>query len=664
MRIERIKIENFRQWQTLDLDMSDERADVTVFVGSNGAGKTNLLNSIIWCLYNHEDYYSRDMEASPLVNQESLDAAEDGDTLVCSVTLQLALSGGRWAEVTRAQEFVKSGREGTRASAEFKVLRHDPAKGVVVDANPEHWIEKNVPRRLEPYFLFDGERLDNFFRHAEAQKVSDAVLQIAQIDLLGRLVAHLEKVSAKLYSSAARVNGGGDAEIKGNLLDQYRERLEAKQKDVKQLRVAIEAHDSEARRLEAKVGNITAVAADVRRRQELETQFSQVEDHVAESWDELYKWSISAAPGILAYPALHQLRTTIDDARSQRRLPPPVAPDILEELLSKQECVCGESLADGSSARSRIEALLSEYAHIGQLGDLLLGLEGGVRETLATVLAAAPTAESVMKRIDDWENRATTIGTDLELLNSRLSGHEDSQVQQLEVELSRARRELEKARMEVAREEIRAEEFREKIANVEKELAELAKRNERLAGAMREAEFSKACLDAARGLYASLTTAVREKVESTLERNFMEMIWKEGFIQSVTINESYGVSVRNTRGYEILPDLAAGERECLALAFSLALSEVSGYELPMVIDTPMGKLNPDVQEFVAGVLSRSTAARETPEGLEPAHQLVLLMTETEYNPNVAAVLAGRNPAVYRICFDTQRCVSSLEEVKS
>ncbi|NTU70973.1 MAG: AAA family ATPase [Coriobacteriia bacterium] len=660
MRIQRIKIENFRQWQSLDLDLGDERSDVTIVVGSNGAGKTNLLNSIIWCLYGREDYYSRDMDACPLVSQASLDSADEGALLVCSVTVELGFANGGWAEITRAQEFVKSGKTAQRHQAELKVLTRKSAdKGCVSEANPEHWIERTVPARLEPYFLFDGERLDNFFKNAEAQKVEDAVLQIAQIDLLRRLIDHLEKVSSKLYSKAARAGGGGDAEIQASRLDDTRARLEKKIEEIAQYRAAISTHDDVVRMLESKVGDIAAVAQDVRKRQELQSQFNQIGASVEESWAELHKWSGKSAPGILAFEALQGLRSTIDAARAERRLPPPVAPDILEELLGKFECVCGNPLTKGSDGRKRIEELLAEYEHIGQLGDVLLSLEPGMRAVLAGTSASPQTAESIMKRIDDWETRAQNVGQELEVLNGRLAGNEDSQVQQIEQELRRARTELERARLELAKAEIRAEEFRETISEIEKDLGRLKSQDAKLAGLIKEAQFAKRCLAVARGTYDELTTEVRMKVAKSLDENFRSMIWTKDLVESVTINENYGVSVTNSRGFEILPVLSAGQRECLALAFSLALSEVSGYEFPMVIDTPMGRLNRDVQTFVAQVFAETTKAAD---GHGP-HQLMMLMTDTEYTKDVARVFATRNPTVFKINFDSKQTVSTLEGVR-
>ena len=58
----------------------------------------------------------------------------------------------------------------------------------------------------------------------------------------------------------------------------------------------------------------------------------------------------------------------------------------------------------------------------------------------------------------------------------------------------------------------------------------------------------------------------------------------------------------------------------LALAFTLALNSLSGFELPIVIDTPMGDLDEDIQMNIAGFLPSYSKEK----------QVVLLVKSKEY----------------------------------
>ena len=660
MRIERLKISGFRQYRSIELDLSDERSDMVILVGKNGTGKTNLLNALIWCLYGQEEYYSKQMESSPLVNQGALDDASEGDLVICEVTVDLRFADGVEARICRRGEFTKSGKWAkSLGKPELSVsVLEDVSKGMRTVGNPQHWIERWVPSRLEPYFLFDGERLDEFFKDAEAKQIENAVLQIAQIDLLGRLVKHLETVSSELYSRAAKESGGVEMGVLSQQLDVAREALAGAEASLSEKESALQEHDDAVRRFEAKFGDIREVHGEIQKRKSKESELANINSELQAAWKSLYEWSCSISPAAFAGEALSGLATAVDDARTERRLPPPVDPEILRRLLDQESCVCGSALGKGSEGRAAIEGLLDEYTRVGIIGEELLTVETDTRDLLGTLRAGGDTADAIMKRIGDWEHRYQTVYEEIEYLNARLAKHEDANVALIQSQLEKAKQARALEQRDVARLELQCEDFRRRIKDAERQMELLAAKDERAEKLMLEARFAKHCLREAVSLYGHLTNEVRSRVASTLEKHFLAMIWKRESIGAVTIDEAYRVSVKNNRGFELLPVLSAGERECLALAFSIALSEVSGYELPMVIDTPMGRLSADVQEQMGEVLSRATARAEG----EPAHQLIMLMTEVEYSDRVAKVLSVRNPRVFDIEFDQAATASSLREV--
>ena len=56
MKIHKIELENYRQYRgehTIELS-TDDAHNLSIILGANGAGKTNLLNAINWCLYGDE----------------------------------------------------------------------------------------------------------------------------------------------------------------------------------------------------------------------------------------------------------------------------------------------------------------------------------------------------------------------------------------------------------------------------------------------------------------------------------------------------------------------------------------------------------------------------------------------------------------------------------
>ena len=96
------------------------------------------------------------------------------------------------------------------------------------------------------------------------------------------------------------------------------------------------------------------------------------------------------------------------------------------------------------------------------------------------------------------------------------------------------------------------------------------------------------------------------------------MAHKKHLVERIYIDENCDVKLLNSgnvdvRGY----DLSAGEKQIFTQSLISAVSSVSGRGYPMLIDTPLGRL--DI-EHRKGVL-RHLANRE--------HQVILLSTNTE-----------------------------------
>jgi DNA sulfur modification protein DndD len=190
---------------------------------------------------------------------------------------------------------------------------------------------------------------------------------------------------------------------------------------------------------------------------------------------------------------------------------------------------------------------------------------------------------------------------------------------------------------------------------IEKKISSQKTLSVKAAEALRRSTFSQSALKLAKVVYDQLSDSVRNDVAFSLDQQFKKMIWKKDFIREVGIDENFRVSVINNTGFEILGELSAGERICLAFAYSLTLGSVAGIRFPLVVDSPMGKLGPEVQNNLAGILAAETSL----ETGQSDQQLILLMTDTEYTNSVARIFAARDPLVFSIDFNIAVSETSL-----
>jgi DNA sulfur modification protein DndD len=152
--------------------------------------------------------------------------------------------------------------------------------------------------------------------------------------------------------------------------------------------------------------------------------------------------------------------------------------------------------------------------------------------------------------------------------------------------------------------------------------------------------FYGAGLTAATGIKNDIMEDVRKEVQEKTNVEFHALIWKKEEYKDVTIDESYNVSVKHRSGIEGMGTLSAGERQVLALSFMAALNGVSGFDVPIIIDTPLGRLSKEPKKNIAMNLPNYLKGK----------QVTLLVTEEEYTPEVREKLASRVGKEYLIRF--------------
>jgi len=647
MKISRIKTTNFRQHRNVDIDLSSDQADFVILKGKNGAGKTNLLKAVTWAIYGELD--SGDTGQQLLTDSVVL-SMKTGDYEDTEVLVEIDLGSGESAYIKRKQAFKKSEKGLApygETELEVQVFR-DVKTGFQVEPDPEGWIERYLPHRFKPYFLFDGEKLERFFQDSDAPKIKSAIQEVARIDVLFRIQEKLSAAANTLNVRAAKLTGTNGEKF-ANELDDVVDRIEKKSKEIDQLDKEFRDAEEAESALDKQLSGQKNLEANIERKRKIDGELDKENRHLKDAKDRFYLKIRSSAATVLLAGALRVLGEKVEEARKNKVLPPPVDLEYLKQLLTTGTCICGSDLKSSAEHSMHLEKVISDYHEVGEIGNAL----NEHALTYATELSKLPGHVEVIAHmnssIDDKEDEIASLQAEQQALAAELEGQDNETVrnlakarsQQREIAISKQRA------LNVARGELKQLESRK--SDVEREIQKAASANAESAKARQKADFASKAAAIAKGLYESMNNQVREAISRSLETRFKSMTWKEGYFEQVSIDPSFRVSIVTNQGVEAYGRLAAGESVCLAFAFSLTLSKEAGLNFPMVVDTPMGRLGPDVQVNLARVIADATRG----DGKNPNHQMILLMTETEYNKQVAEELSSRRPKVLQINFDTK-----------
>lgn len=112
MELDYVHMKNFRQYldSKIEFARSPER-NFTVIQGANGAGKTNLVNAITWCLFGTELHVDSKYKGLPIVNTTALEKSSNG-LFEVKVEIQFIESTGKKMLVTREVHY-KEGKDGS-----------------------------------------------------------------------------------------------------------------------------------------------------------------------------------------------------------------------------------------------------------------------------------------------------------------------------------------------------------------------------------------------------------------------------------------------------------------------------------------------------------------------------------------------------------------------
>jgi DNA sulfur modification protein DndD len=648
VKITQIQIRNFRQHRNIDIDLTSDQCDFVVIKGNNGAGKTNLLRALKWAIYGDIDLPSEKLEQR-LLSNSVFNSMKNGDYEETLVALEFTRENGEIVTIERTQSFKKTdGGVAAHGVSEIKILvRRDVKDGYEVEPDPSGWIENNLPKRFRPYFLFDGEQLNKFLQESDAPKIRSAIQEVAKIDVLHRIQEQLGSASIQLNQKAARLTGV-DGERLASELGETEDKILKQEKEISELEIRYQKAYETEQELDKQLHGQKDLETNINRKKEIDASLIS-ENALLETARAEFNFKVrTVSPVALMSPALKLLGQKVEIARANKVLPPPINLDYLREILEGGTCICGLDLTSSKEHTSHLEEMIEDYLKVGEVGAALNEHATIYQTQLARLAPQSEVIALLNQKITDKEKKIRSYEKEQRELALELEDQDDETIRNLAV----ARREQHdiayRARQSLDLARVKLEEMKKRKLDIEREIEKAASTNADSVKARIKAQFADEAARVAKKLYETMNTQVREAVSSSLENRFKSMVWKKDYFDKVSIDSDFKVSVLNKNGIELLDGLSSGETACLAFAFSLTLSKEAGLNFPMVVDTPMGRLGQDVQVNLADVLVEATQGI----GDGPNHQIILLMTDTEYTERVVPVFAKRRPKVLQINFDT------------
>lgn len=614
MILKSLELKNFRTYKGPELvNFAQGDKNVTIILGNNEVGKTTIMNAITWCLYGVEHYKKEGKE--PIWSKSTAYDMNTGDEEYVEVIITMDDSKGREVKFFRRLDFYKNDAGQVKAS--------DQSFDIYIDDSIvtfEHtYLNKHLPEKIREYFLFDGEQLEKYFT-GDTTNVKKAVYKLSQLNLLKNIEKHISYREDDFIKELDRLNPSLGREIaRENKLNKQLEKL---QERVKEITTNINRWEITIKNLEEELSTYGEDPDKlISLRKKLDNQLKKEDKNIRDKEKEYNKFLLSNTPKIYSLNYLNKVKVICADLEEKGFIPAEFKKEFLEYLLERSECVCGADLSEGSEAYLKMKELCDRTdtaTNISEHVNRLLGRVNGLINDFPTGFQKLVIDKN--QEIDDLKQQRSETAKKIIDIDEKLSADDQKEVSSIQNDLDTYRK-LIKDNSE------KKGSITNQISTINDNLIEISKRIEKekskdatRSDLQQSIDFCKEIKIETKRLYDVLEKDIQMKLQRLTSEEFEKMHWKE-FYEGVSIDKDYNVTIHK-KGGDIEPnDLSKGGQLILALSFMTALNSLSGFELPIIIDTPMGRLDEPIKKNIGRSLPDYTRGK----------QVTLLVTGSEYS---------------------------------
>ncbi|NAW33496.1 AAA family ATPase [Halomonas alimentaria] len=607
MIIKSLIVENFRSFygeQEIKF-ATDRDKNTTLIYAMNGVGKTNLLNALLWCL--HGEFSPSFKNRNDILNWE----AKRRGRKSYHVTVVFDENDS---------EFIvkRSGGE----IDNFRVFENQEGNLVEIRQDPRLFINSIIPWDMAGYFISDGEGSDLAVDSEGMISVRRSIRDILGFNVAEKASEDLGKIRSEIRADLKKVDKDkelSDIEAKVQLYD---ERILKTRRSLEDNKGSLEKYQLQIGQVDKKLGGSSSAVV-----KQLQAERTRMEGERVSLKKELRSEEVKKISLIREYSWVafaHRLMDEglefIDESELKGRIPAPYNIQLVQDILSQSECICGASISPGSEAYERIEKLLGKAADPGLLNRLQRA-----RSSLTSVKTLSGQGrgrlEENFKRCSNIRRRINELDISIEEHSQRIGQIDDKFINDLE----KNRKVLEGKIYETTRSIGRLEQKLEEAVTSKKEYQDKASR---IVGLSSRAKSIKHKLDIVDQMDEVILTALEEaedSIHAVLKSKidgFLERYLRQDYQVKVTSDFKIGLMDRN--GFLVPP--SGGQGAILSFIYISSLISIArerrdsessiltpGAIAPLIFDAPFSKLD---SKYAPNI------AKELPKLVD---QLIILM---------------------------------------
>lgn len=653
MYFTKVELHNFGIYKgTHEMRLVDKvgQRNITLVGGLNGRGKTTFHDSILIALYGkqaqkyiNERSRSYDRLLLDHINKD----ASDGETYVA---VSLILDDGTHLRVKRSWA-AKGGR-----AEQHILVEKDGSIDKYLGENWNYYIEEILPFGIARFFFFNNEKITQLADDISFEQIKASIKSAIGISTVEKAIDHADEVIRRKKKALeafekSEINTGYqevDAQITSidDKIAEATKKANALEREFEKVAASLEAREKE---FWASGGDLS------RSRDAIKLEMRKISAEVEQIRSDILRLAVDASTPLFMCRKLvvqsYNAAATLPTSESLRYTSEKIS-DYHRRIMEGLDTL-GLNKADLLSVKALISSILN--AQLPQSAEPRQSQRMSATTIMLYKRLISEVFQSITQKIDQLIVQEETQENQRMSLDAHLgTADEKTLAMQLfdalkSLEADKAIAEAERKRQSDMIESLHRQRdvLVAKRVQLMKAIAEKEHANDDNARIVKYAAMSIVALNEFK---VRLQRAKIAQLSQTATQCFRSLVEKDSLIRAIKVDtDNLDVTIWGSDGKEVLKtQLSAGEQQMFAVSIIWALALTSGYKAPVVIDTPMARLDSSNRaNFVTKYLPAASS------------QVVVLSTDEEINGRYLDMIRGNVADYYTLLYNEDAQCTSI-----
>lgn len=595
MYFTKVELHNFGIYKgTHEMVLTDKigNRNITLIGGLNGRGKTTFHDAILIALYGKQALkYIQEKEKSydKLLADHINKHATDGETYVA---VTLVLDDDTVIRVKRSWAL-----KGKKIEQRTTVEKNGSIDKYLGD-NWSYYIEEILPFGIARFFFFNNEKITQLADDTSFEQIKSSIKSAIGVSTIEKTIEHIDEVirrkkaALKTFETSELNQEYKAVETEISSIDQ---RLEEAQRELNKLELRCQTLSVE---IETKENEFWSSGGDLsRNRDSIKAEMNRISNLAEQIQQEILQLASSAATPLALCKDLvvqsyneeqEQLQgdvkrhtDTIVNDSYQRVLSRLNQAEIPLEILDLVKRIIDDELVGHISKAVHENRISMSPASLMLYEKLISEFFPEISQRISNLVSSSEAQEAEYMNLDAHLGAADDKTLAMQLYEALKSIEQDKAVADSEYQKKLDSIESMKRQREI---------LVGKRIRLIKAMAEKENTND---DNMRIIKYAAMAIETLTEFKKRLQAEKVERLSDTATKCFQTLVEKDSLAQKIDIDsETLDVTIIDIDGNELLKSqLSAGEQQMFAVAIVWALALSSGYKAPVIVDTPMARLD-------------------------------------------------------------------------